>query len=147
MSNLSCSTSPLWGKIRPNFAEEYRHGMLVKSYHNGVSRTTGRFFRAGHPPNCFLRPVITFLQCHNIITTIITMRDRERLRERERERPRPAGGAAEFRRRTEPNRTEPFRTVNFGTGRNRNRTRDRTEPDRATALPKNASRTASNREK
>ena len=40
----------------------------------------------------------------------------------------------------EPNRTEPF---NFGSGRNR--TQNRTEPDRATTRPKSAGRTASNR--
>ena len=40
----------------------------------------------------------------------------------------------------EPNRTEAF---DFGTGRNR--TRNRTEPDRATTRLKNAGRTSSNR--
>ena len=47
-----------------------------------------------------------------------------------------------IRNRTEPNRTEP---INSRTGRNRTRTR--TEPDRASTRPKTAGRTASNREK
>ena len=45
---------------------------------------------------------------------------------------------------TEPNRPKRTEPVNSGTGRNR--TRNRTEPDRATTRPKNAGRTASNRE-
>ena len=45
---------------------------------------------------------------------------------------------------TEPNRPNRAEPINSATGRNR--TRNRTEPDRATTRPKNAGRTASNRE-